>query len=156
MSLVAELIAWCGFVGAWLLVFGPLNQAIREVQEEEFEREALQRAEHRIEVPPPVSPWWLLVPPIYVVLRSRRGNVYKVRMRDAMSSDDLLALAHLREVASAWFLVATGASLLAVKETWELVETYDWSRWTFWALVLGLLALSAVAIAVRLARPSRF
>jgi len=71
-----ELIAWCGFVGAWLLVFGPLNQAIRELQEEEFERESIERAVHEIEVPPPVSPWWLVVPPVYVVLRRRRGRVY--------------------------------------------------------------------------------
>jgi hypothetical protein len=49
------LIAWCGSVGAWLLVFGPLNQGIREVREEEFERESIQRAEGEIEVPPEVS-----------------------------------------------------------------------------------------------------
>jgi hypothetical protein len=88
---LSELIAWCGFVGAWLLVFGPLNQAIREVQEEEFERDAIARAEREIEVPAPVSAWWLVVPPVYVVLRRRRDRVYRQRVRDAMSPDDLRA-----------------------------------------------------------------
>jgi hypothetical protein len=62
-------------------------------------------------------------------------------------------LAHLRDVASAWFLVAAGASLIAVKETWDLIETYDWSRWSFWVLILGMFVLSAVEIAVRIRRP---
>jgi hypothetical protein len=153
---MTEFIAWCGFVGAWLLVFGPLNQAIREVQEEEFERDSLERAEHEIAVPPPVSIWWLLVPPVYLVQRRRRDQVYKARIRDAMSSEDLRALAHLRDVATAWFLVAAGAALLAVKETWDLVETYDWSRWAFWVLVGGMFVLAALATGVRIARPNRF
>jgi hypothetical protein len=91
------------------LVLGPLNQAIREVQEEEFERDALARAERELEVAGSVSAWWLLVPPVYYVLRRRRDRIYKLRVRDAMSSEDVLAFAHLRDVASAWFLVAAGA-----------------------------------------------
>jgi len=150
---LSELIAWCGFVGAWLLVFGPLNQAIREVQEEDFERDAIARAESQIEVPAPVSAWWLVVPPVYVILRRRRDRVYRQRVRDAMSPDDLRAFAHLRDVASAWFLVATGASLIAVKETWELVEEYEWGEWSFWAL-LGLMLVLAVGVTVARIRRS--
>jgi hypothetical protein len=149
---VSEVIAWCGFVGAWLLVMGPLNQAIREVQEEEFERDALAHAEDQIDVPPPISSWWLVVPPVWVVLRRRRDHVYKQRVRDAMSPEDLRAFAHLRDVASAWFLVAAGASLIAVKETWELVETYQWGRWSFWALLAGMLAIGVAVAVIRIRR----
>ena len=113
---MSEAIAWCGFVGAWLLVLGPLNQAIREVQEEEFERDALALAERTIKAPPPVSLWWLFLVPVYIVLRRRRDRVYKQRIRDVMSPEDFKALAHLRDVAGAWFLVALGASLIAVKD----------------------------------------
>jgi hypothetical protein len=28
---VPHIIAWCGFLGAWLLVAGPLDQAVREI-----------------------------------------------------------------------------------------------------------------------------
>jgi hypothetical protein len=148
-----QVIAWCGFVGAWLLILGPLNQAIRELQEEDFERDALARAESEIEVPPPISPWWLIAPPVYYVLRRRRDHVYKQRVLDAMSPDDVRALAHLRDVASAWFLVAAGASLIAAKETWELVETYEWGEWSFWVLLAGMLTLGAVVALARI-RPS--
>jgi hypothetical protein len=69
-----------------------------------------------------------------------------------MSSEDLRAFAHLRDVASAWFLVAAGAALIGVKETWELVEHYDWAEWSFWALLAGMLVLGAVVIVVRIRR----
>lgn len=129
------------------MVLGPLNQGIREVQEEEFERDALMRAVRQVEVPDPVSVWWLALPPVYVVLRRRRNHVYKHRVRDAMSPEDLQAFAHLRDVAGAWFLVAAGASLIAVKETWELVEVHQWAEWIFWVL-LGILLVVAVAVVV--------
>lgn len=152
---MSQVIAWCGFVGAWLLVLGPLNQALREVQEEEFERDAIARAERAIDVPSPVSAWWLVVPPVYAILRRRRDRVYKQRVRDAMSAEDLRAFAHLRDVAGAWFLVAAGASLIAVKETWELVEADEWGEWSFWTLLVCMLALGAVVTVTRIRRFDR-
>lgn len=35
-------IAWTGFLGAWLLVAGPLYQGALELAEEELDREAVQ------------------------------------------------------------------------------------------------------------------
>ena len=58
-----HVIAWCGFLGAWLLVAGPLDQAVREIEETGFEHEALEEAKGRVEEPAPVSRWWLLLPP---------------------------------------------------------------------------------------------
>jgi hypothetical protein len=135
------------------LVLGPLNQAIREVQEEEFERDSLALAERTIKAPPPVSLWWLFLVPVYIVLRRRRDRVYKQRIRDVMSPEDFKALAHLRDVAGAWFLVAAGASLIAVKETWELVEAYAWGTRSFWGLLAGMLALGTMVAVVRIKRP---
>lgn len=135
-----------------MLVLGPLNQAIREVDEEEFERDAIVRAQRQVEAPSRVSAWWLIAPPAYFVLRRRRDNLYKQRIRGAMSADDLRAFAHLRDVASAWFLVAAGASLIAVKETWELTDAYEWAEWSFWALLLGMLVLSALVAVARVGR----
>ena len=48
-----DLIAFCGFLGAWLLVIGPLGQAMRELEEEEFERDSFARAEQQVEKPRP-------------------------------------------------------------------------------------------------------
>ena len=119
------------------------------MEEEEFERDSITRAQREIEVPPRVSAWWLAVPPAYFILRRRRDGVYRQRVREAMSPEDLRAFAHLRDVAAAWFLVAAGAALIAVKETWELVEAYDWDEWSFWALLAGMLVLATAVIVVR-------
>jgi hypothetical protein len=68
---VPHVIAWCGFLGAWLLVAGPLDQAVREIEETGFEHEALEEAKTRVEEPPPVSRWWILLPPVWYFLRWR-------------------------------------------------------------------------------------
>jgi hypothetical protein len=143
-----HLIAWCGFLGAWLLVAGPLDQALRELDDEEFERDSLARAAKDVEQPPQVSHWWMLLPPAYYVLRRRRDGEYRQRIVAAMPREDLEAFLHLRDVASAWAYVAAGASLIAVKETWELHEAYEWPQWAFWALAAGtLLACGAFTTA---------
>jgi hypothetical protein len=152
---MADLIAFCGFLGAWLLVIGPLGQAVRELEEEEFERDALARAEQQVEKPPPVSAWWWLVPPIYFVLRRRRDRAYHQRIAAVMRPEELEAFAHLRDVGQTWVVVAAGASLIAAKETWDLHEQYDWAAWTFWALMVVMLLICAARVASRAQRRPR-
>jgi hypothetical protein len=144
-----DVIAFCGFLGAWLLVIGPLGQAVRELEEEEFERDSFVRAEEQVEKPPPVSAWWWLAPPVYFVLRRRRDRRYHQRVAAAMRPEELEALAHLRDVANAWAIVAAGAFLIAAKETWDLHEQYDWADWSFWALVVVMLLVCAARVAFR-------
>ncbi len=43
-----------------------------------------------------------------------------------------------------WLLVGLGGLLLAVKETWELTEHYEWPVAVFWILVVVMAAMSAV------------
>jgi hypothetical protein len=133
-----HIIAWCGFLGAWLLVAGPLDQAVREVEESEFEREAVTAAASQVE-PPQVSGWWLLLPPVWWVLRQRRVSEYWHRVSEAMDDSDLVALLNFKDVFSAWAYVAAGASLIAVKETWELHEAYGWPESVFFALLILML-----------------
>ena len=121
-----HVIAWCGFLGAWLLFAGPLDQAVREVEEQEFEGETLEQAKARVGEPPPVSNWWLVLPPVWWFLRRRRESIYRHLVGEAMADEDLLAFLTIKDVLSAWLYVAAGASLIAVKETWELHETYEW------------------------------
>ena len=149
---MSDLIAWCGFAGAWLLVIGPLGQAVRELEDEEFERDSLIRAAHQVEKPPSISAWWWLLPPVYYVLRRRHDRVYRERITAVMKPEELESFAHLRDVASAWIFVAAGASLIAIKETWELHEQYEWPGWTFWALVAAMLLVCSARIASLLRR----
>jgi hypothetical protein len=52
---VPHVIAWCGFLGAWLLVAGPLDQAVREVEDNEFERDAITEAASQVKEPTPAG-----------------------------------------------------------------------------------------------------
>jgi hypothetical protein len=150
---LSTLIAWCGFVGSWLLVFGPLDQAVRELREEEFGRETLVRVSQQVDAPPPISRRWAFVPPIYIVLLRRRSNAYRKLIAQQLSPNELEAMAHLRGVAVAWTYVAAGAFLLAVSATWVLHEAYSWPAWGFWATVVIMVVLLAIRTALRVQRP---
>jgi hypothetical protein len=135
-------------------VFGPLDQAVRELSEEEFDRETLARVSHQLDAPPPISRRWALVPPIYIVLVRRRSNTYRKLIAQQLSSSELESLAHLRDVAVAWTYVAAGAFLLGVSATWVLHDAYSWPAWGFWAVVVIMVVLIAIRTALRARRPN--
>jgi hypothetical protein len=147
-----HLILWCGFFGAWLLVAGPLNQSTRELEEEEVEREDVMEVAKGVEPPTPVSQWWWLFPPAYFFLRRRGDEEFKRRVVAAMPDAQLAAMVSYKDKASAWFFVAGGAFLIAVKETWELHEGYHWSEPVFWALIVVMIGLCAANTAAGVRR----
>ena len=69
-----------------------------------------------------------------------------------MTPDQHVALRSLREKATAWLVVASGAALLAVDETWNLHESYEWPVWVFWALLAAMLLVCAIYTSYRSAR----
>jgi hypothetical protein len=133
---VTRFFDWCGFLGGWLLVAGPLAQAVRELQEEDIERDDLARAAATLPKPPPVSAWWLLLPPVYYWLRRRRMRGWQQAVWEAMPSDKAQAFRSFRDKAHAWLFVASGAALLALRETWTLAEAYRWPAVAFWLLIV--------------------
>jgi hypothetical protein len=135
---VPHVIAWCGFLGAWLLVAGPLDQAVREIADQEFRHESLEAARARVDEPEPVSSWWLLLPPVWWVKTRRRESIYRHQIGEAMEPGDLVAFLTIKDILNAWLYVAVGASLIAVKETWELHESYEWPEWAFFLGVVGM------------------
>jgi hypothetical protein len=146
---VPHIIAWCGFLGAWLLVAGPLDQAVREIADQEFRHEALEEAKAQVAEPEPVSKWWLLLPPAWWVKVQRREGIVRRRIGEALEPRDLLAFLTVRDILNAWLYVAVGASLIGVKETWELHEAYEWPEWAFFALLVFALVLCIGATFVR-------
>lgn len=143
---------WCGFLGAWLLVAGPLAQATRELQEEDIERDDLARAAAMLPKPPPVPAWWLLLPPAYYWLRRRRTRAWRQAVLEAMPSDKAHAFRGFREKADAWLFVASGAALLALKETWTVRETHGWPAVAFWLLTALMGCLCVANTLARLRR----
>jgi hypothetical protein len=141
------LIAICGFLGAWLLVIGPVWQAAIELREEEIDQEAIEAAKASVPMPPKISRWWWLLPPVAYFKQSRRARASRKLMMDAMPAKQVEQTISFMNKANGWIIVAGGAFLLAVKETWELIELLHWPVWLFWVLVV-LLPIVAIVNAV--------
>src|SRR5262245_46427725 len=72
-----QVIDWAGFLGAWLLVAGPLYQGALELREEDVDREGLEASKARVPRPESPSPWWWLLPPVFYLIRRNRSRAYR-------------------------------------------------------------------------------
>ncbi|QIG42129.1 hypothetical protein G5V58_04510 [Nocardioides anomalus] len=141
LEALEQLVLWAGFLGAWLLVAGPLHQARVELGEEELERERYVPAFDAAGPPPRTSAWWWLVPPLRLYLGHRRKERWQREVWMRLPHEDFEALASFMSKARGWLLVGGGAFFIAIKETHELVEGYEWATWVFWVLCVAMLAL---------------
>jgi hypothetical protein len=141
---VDAVIAWCGFLGSWLLFAGPVYQASLELREQDLERERIEATTAAVARAPEVSAWWWLLPPVRFWLERRRSQAYRHAVLAALAPPDLEALVHYLHKAVGWLLVGLGGLLLATKETWELSEHYDWPLAVFW---VGVVISAAAAMA---------
>jgi len=147
-----ELILWCGFLGAWLLVAGPIYQALLELRDEDVERDRIVAVAHQVSRPEPVSPWWWLIPPAAYLIHKARSDRYQREVMLRLPDDDFTAFVSFTNKAQGWLMVGAGGCLIAVKETWELTEHSEWPGWLFWVLVVVMLVLSVGHVAFRSAR----
>ena len=46
--------------------------------------------------------------------------------------------------------MAIGATLLAIDQTWQVIERYHWPVWLFWVLIVVMLGLSVLNTALRM------
>jgi hypothetical protein len=150
-----QVIAWAGFLGAWLLVAGPLYQGAIELREEEVDRDALQASAAKVEKPASPSPWWWLIPPVMYLLWRRRSGAYRRAVLAQLNPEQREQFARFVNKANGWFTVAAGAALLAAEQSWNVVERYRWPGWAFWALFVVMLGASVLNTAVRMGRDAR-
>ena len=134
-------IAAIGALGAWLLVAGPLYQASMELREQGL----AQRRQLPETIPHPrrISGWWWLLPPVaYWKHHSERERLRRLVLA-ALPATDVERMISFSTTARGWLVVAGGATLIGVKETWELVEIAGWP--TF---VTGVIAAVALLVSV--------
>lgn len=149
---VHELILWSGFLGAWLLVAGPLYQAALELAEENISREDMAKVQRPEPSRPRPSGWWWLIPPVgYWKQRNYAQDERRAAMA-ALPHDVMESWVSFMNKATAWFYVASGAFLIALKETYELVEGNEWPLAVFWVLVVVMAGIAATNTAVRMSR----
>ncbi len=146
------LILWCGFIGSWLLFAGPVYQAAVELSTEEFERDEIGAAMRGIEQPKRVSAWWWLLPPVGYILQKRNSRDYQLAAFAALTQEQRSQFVHFKATATGWLFVAAGAVLIAVKETYEIHEYYEWPSWLGAAAVAVMLLAAGLNTAVRVRR----
>ena len=142
------LIYWFGFAGAWLLFTGPIYQASVELR---AEREASARFEevmHGAPEPEPVSNWWWLLPPVRLMFGAGRRDDARKAFLASLPREDLDLITRYINIARGWALVGMGAFLIALKETYELVEHYEWPLWAYWLLVVAMFVLAVGFVVV--------
>jgi hypothetical protein len=61
----------------------------------------------------------------------------------------------LRRGGGCWFTVALGGALLAVEQTWQLINRQHWPSWLFWLLIIVMLGASVLNTALRMIRDAR-
>lgn len=130
---MAALLVWASFVGSWLLVAGPLFQGSVELHRIELD---LAHDPSRM----PSKSWWLLPPVMYVITRRRLAADSSIGERARL----------FRASGTGWFIVALGASLLAARETWELVRLLGGGVAAFWAVYVGMLVASTLNTSLRM------
>ena len=150
-----SLILWAGFAGAWLLVAGPIWQAVVELRDEEFERERFTALVDAVPPPEPLSSWWWLAPPLHLYLSRRSKARWQDQVVAAMPDEDVAALNSFMAKVRGWMLVGAGGLLIAIKETYELVEGSEWPLWLFWVLIVVMSMMAASQAALQSARDDR-
>jgi hypothetical protein len=147
---VEYVIAWCGFVGGWLLFAGPIYQGALELQDEEVDRDAFDRHHFDSIQPPKISAWWWLLPPVAWLKHQRRNRDFQQAVMHSLTAEQRGQFVSFSNKATGWFIVGAGAALIAVKETWELVEQYEWPIWAFVVLLVLPPVLGVVFVSLRL------
>jgi len=150
-----ELILWSGFFGAWLLVAGPLYQAAQELDEEEVSRDDFEGLKRQQAPEGKPSAWWWLLPPVGYWKQRKYAERQREAVMAAMPREMMVGLVSYMNKATAWFYVAAGAFLIALKETYELVEGHEWPTAVFWVLVVVMFGIATVNTAVQMSRTHR-
>lgn len=138
----------CSFLGAWFLVAGPLYQASLELREEDIQTERIHNASSQIEPPQKASAWWWLFPPAKLFIQMRRNKVYRDEYLKILNPEDVEALMRFMNKATGWLIVASGATFIAIKETYELTEELRSPLFIFW-LALPFLILLCIGYTVQ-------
>jgi hypothetical protein len=141
------LITWAEFLGAWLLVAGPLYQGSVELDELDMDRaafEGIKASAIQAAQDQRPSAWWWLLPPVMYVLRRRWARAFREATTAQLTDAQREQLTAFRSKATGWFTVAAGATLLAAGETWQLTEHYRWPLWVFWLLLVVMSGASVL------------
>jgi TolA-binding protein len=94
------------------------------------------------------SAWWWLLPPVMYVLHRRWYKALRQAMLPQLTQTQRDQVTRFQSKSTGWFTVAAGAALLAMGETWQIIQHYRWPVWAFWLLVAVMLAVAVLTTTV--------
>jgi uncharacterized protein (DUF2236 family) len=83
------------------------------------------------------------------VLQRMHERRVRARVREILTPEETAQFVRFSEKATGWLLVAAGAGLIAVDETWNLRHAYEWPELVFWLLVAFMIVISVFFTAMR-------
>jgi hypothetical protein len=127
-----------GALGAWLLFIGPTRQAAIELMKEANEMSEIMKSiksnARNIQIKRVSNFWWIL-PPVKIILTKINQRKQWDSVTENLSTGEFKSLSHFRTLASTWSCVAFGAWLIALKETFEMCEHFEFSMFIYIAIV---------------------
>ena len=133
--------AWCGFVGAWLLVAGAIYQAAIDLSEVKVDSAMIRAAANTIPAATKVSPWWWLLPPVAYVMTTNRQRAWRLQIMASLTPEKRAEFLTYSNAALGWFVVGAGAALIGFQEAAELAEIMEWPGATTIPLIAAAAAL---------------
>ena len=142
---------WLALLGAWLLFAGPVQQAVQELHAEQVEHARLRGQHQLVARPAPVPAWLWLLPPVALVLRRKRATAFQHEYFKSLDIDQRRALLSFLNLASGWSVVAAGAWLIALSETYSITNEHGWPL-VWFAVISGAVTIIAAAYAIERVR----
>lgn len=134
---------------------GPIFQAAVELREHEAAGKRYLMDRSVPDTLHAVSAWWWLLPPVKIILENNRNNRNKREYFSHLPAEDARVLLSFISKATGWVYVAAGAFLIAVKETFELVEELHLELWVFWVAVVVMFLIAVMNTVLRMQRGQR-
>ncbi|MFT4245308.1 MAG: hypothetical protein QM571_02135 [Micrococcaceae bacterium] len=144
------IMAWCAFIGSWVLVAGPLYQGAMELGELDIDREEIANQAHQIEPPEHISPWWWLVPPAAYIMTKRNQEPWRKKVFANFTAEQREQFVSFSNKSTGWFMVCIGASLIGIDSANSLAETMEWSTTAMIPLIIVAMILCVTFTVVRL------
>lgn len=89
------------------------------------------------------------------LIRRHRGNAFRQAALAQLTQTQREQFTSFINKAVGWFTVAVGAFLLAVEQTWQVIDRYRWPVWLFWLLIVVMLGASVLNTALRMIHDER-
>jgi hypothetical protein len=142
-------VLWLDLIGAWLLVAGPMYQAVIELRSLVINRERFEQLGR----PKQVSRWLWILPPLRMMLQRREHYRYFEKLHANVPLEDIDQLIRFIQKAEGWWLVTLGGFLIASSLSLKMFGWIGFAVSPVIAFVLGAFVIARAQAGDKLRSP---